>query len=190
MDPCKVDRASWPWKHHRHVLALQRTPAAAASRHAVEGERASRRQCRQILHAARGRRGRVVVARVLAHPQLEGHQPIPATVVSIVNDDLAHEGLCLSRGCRQLDRDPRCVLLERVAHGRDLIIVNAVGRNVRHESRAHRGSETRELKERAQWRDGRGRRRRGGERRRRRGRRWRRRWRWWRRRWWRWQRRR
>ena len=73
MDTSKVDRAIQPWQHQRHVVAQQWAPGASRPIHAaLKGERATRRQHRQI-HAARSRRVRVVVAGVLTHPQLEGH---------------------------------------------------------------------------------------------------------------------
>ena len=141
-----------------HVVPSQRRPAASPDWHAVEFKRATRCWRGQIRTPTERRCAGLIVASRLADPQLEGREPIPAAVVPIVNDDLAHLRWRSIRVRRQLHRQPWRKLGLGLTHVGDHVVVDAICSNMRLEGRTLDGTQARQLRKCAQWWNGRWRR--------------------------------
>ena len=113
-----------------HVVSSQRRPAASPDWHAVEFKWTTRGWHAQIRTPAERRCAGLIVACRLADPQLEGREPIPAAVVPIVNDDLAHLRWRSIRVGRQLHGQPWRQLRLGVAHVCDHVLVDAISGHV------------------------------------------------------------
>ena len=83
-DLCEIQNARRAWQHDRQVAC---NPPVASE---CKGPYGRRRD--QVLNAAGGGRGGVVVTGRLPHPELKGREALLATICAIVDDHLRYLG--------------------------------------------------------------------------------------------------